>query len=178
MQNLNVDKEFKNLLTPLTSEEFNNLEEKIKKEGFRDALVVWDNTIIDGHNRYEICKKNNIKFDVEEMKFENKQEAKAWIIKNQFGRRNLTNYQRSELALQLENIYKKKAKENKKKGGKEGRSKQLGVLSNCTEPQIEPINTREELAKEAGGDRKSKNTKSGLLNSTKAVEPIHTREEL
>jgi hypothetical protein len=150
MQNLNVDNEFKNLLTPLTNEEFNNLEEKIKKEGFRDALIVWDNTIIDGHNRYEICKKNNIKFDVEEMKFENKQEAKAWIIKNQFGRRNLTNYQRSELALQLENIYKKKAKENLSKVGGDKKSKKAkSGLLNSTKA-VEPIHTREELAKEAG----------------------------
>ena len=78
------------------------------------------------------------------------EEVKAWIIKNQFGRRNLSNYQRSELALKLEGLYKEKAKENMKKaeGGdrKSERVKENQGLSNSTKVD-KPINTREELAK-------------------------------
>ena len=68
------------------------------------------------------------------------------------GRRNLSNYQRSDLALQLEGLYKKKAKEKKIEDGKKARNKQLGVLQTSAEPpkETKPINTREELAKIAG----------------------------
>ena len=83
------------------------------------------------------------------------EEVKAWIIKNQFGRRNLTYYERSELALKLEGLYKKKAKENQKlskgRGNKGKDEKGLLNSTNLKEDEIDkPINTREELADEAG----------------------------
>ena len=42
----------------------------------RDAIVSWNSTIIDGHNRYEICKKHNIEFQTFEKKFEDILDAK------------------------------------------------------------------------------------------------------
>lgn len=38
-----VDEEFKNLIPPLTEEEFSGLKENILSEGVRDPLVVWKN---------------------------------------------------------------------------------------------------------------------------------------
>ena len=148
MYKLKIDEEFKNLISPLTTDEYNQLEENIKNEGCRDSLVVWNDTIVDGHNRYKICRENNINFGVKEMQFGSREDVKEWIINNQFGRRNLSLQQRSELALELESIYKERAKENKEIAGeKYGRNKK--VLSNSTEP-IKPIDTRKELAKLAG----------------------------
>jgi hypothetical protein len=46
--------------------------------------------------------------------FKDSNEVKEWMILNQFGRRNLSNYQRSVLALQLEEVFSVKAKENQK----------------------------------------------------------------
>ena len=149
---LKIDEELKNIIAPLTKEEFEVLEESIKEEGCRDSLIVWDGIIVDGHNRYNICTKHDIDFDVKEVSFKNKTEAKIWMIKNQFGRRNLTNYQRSELALRLEDEIAARAKENKRKAGKNHKGNQhtgVEVLSNSTEAP-NPINTREELADEAG----------------------------
>ena len=60
--NIIVDDEFKKLIPPLTAEERKGLEESILKEGCRDSLILWNNTLIDGHNRYEICTKHNIPF--------------------------------------------------------------------------------------------------------------------
>ena len=48
-----------------------------------------EGVIIDGHNRYEICQKEGLHFEIEEMSFETEQEAMVWIINNQLGRRNL-----------------------------------------------------------------------------------------
>ena len=46
--------------------------------------------LMDGHNRYEICAKNNIGFDVSYKYFTDSGAAKLWMIDNQNGRRNLT----------------------------------------------------------------------------------------
>lgn len=101
MNNLKIDEEFKSLIPPLSDEEFSQLEENIKTDGCRDALVVWQGMIVDGHNRYKICQENDIPFKTEEKEFSGKEAAVEWIIRNQFGRRNLTLAQRSKLALRL-----------------------------------------------------------------------------
>lgn len=54
-----IDKEFENLLPPLSEEDYKGLEESIKADGCRDPLVVWGDTLVDGHNRYKICTQNN-----------------------------------------------------------------------------------------------------------------------
>jgi hypothetical protein len=73
---------------------------------------------VDGHNRYEICTKHSIEFKTIQKDFENIEYAKEWIIINQFARRNLSNYQRSILALELEDIYKKEATDRMLSGKK------------------------------------------------------------
>ena len=59
---IKINKRFHKLIPPLTDEEFKGLEDSIKIEGCRDALILWNNFIIDGHNRKKICDKYGIKF--------------------------------------------------------------------------------------------------------------------
>lgn len=91
---LKINEELRELIPPLSTEEKQLLTESILKEGCRDSLITWNNTIIDGHNRYQICKANNIAFKVQEMDFDNIGQVKNWMIKNQLARRNLTDSQR------------------------------------------------------------------------------------
>lgn len=86
---LNIDQEFKNLIAPLTHEERKLLEKNIIKEGCRDPIVLWNNTIIDGHNRYNICTGHDIQFNTVDVELENHNEAINWIIDNQLGKRNV-----------------------------------------------------------------------------------------
>lgn len=144
MNELRIDKEFQALIPPLTQEEFKQLEENIKSDGCRDALVTWDGVIIDGHNRYKICQENGIPFETEEIEFNRREEVTEWIIRNQFGRRNLSFAQRSELALRLKPIIQERAKEKqtvegKTLGGTLGQKSDKGSIS-----------TKKELAKIAG----------------------------
>ena len=85
--------ELKEYLLPLTSEERKQLEENLLLEGCRDPLVVWPSQgtlyLIDGHNRYSICKKHGLTFSVKKLSFENIAEVKHWMVNNQLGRRNL-----------------------------------------------------------------------------------------
>lgn len=94
---LRIEKEFKNLIRPLKREEYIQLEDNILNEGCRDPIVVWHYTIVDGHNRYEICKRHKIPFAILEMEFECKEAAIAWICANQLGRRSITDETRKFL---------------------------------------------------------------------------------
>lgn len=106
------------MIPALLPEEFSQLETNCIQHGIQDSIKVWNNYVIDGHNRYEIAQKHKLKFEIEELHFENELKVREWMILNQFGRRNLSNYQRSILALQLEDVFKEKAKEKQIEGGK------------------------------------------------------------
>lgn len=108
-----IDSEFQSLIPPLSDDEYDRLEKSLVKNGYQDwrePIVTWNGTIIDGHNRYHICDEHGIKFKQMEMEFDSREAAKIWIIENQFKRRNLSKYDRSVLALQLEPLYAAEAK--------------------------------------------------------------------
>ena len=92
MINLKTDPEFQSQIPPLTDDEYKQLEENILKEGkLLSPLIVWNNTLVDGHNRYAILQKHpEIYFSTMPLPFESREEVLAWICKNQLGRRNLT----------------------------------------------------------------------------------------
>ena len=87
---LKILPEFKNLIRPLKKKEYLQLEANILSDGCRDPIVVWKRYIIDGHNRYEICMRHGIPFEILEMEFACKEAVLAWICANQLGRRNIT----------------------------------------------------------------------------------------
>ena len=133
---MHINETFKNLIPQLQESEYNALEESIIKEGCRDSIVLWNNIIIDGHNRFEICTKHAIFYNTVNREFENEEDVKQWMIINQFGRRNLSAFQRANLALQLKDSIAIKAKENQL------RKPVDSVLHNCAEQ----IDTRKELS--------------------------------
>jgi N6-adenosine-specific RNA methylase IME4 len=90
-----IDSEFKNLLPPLTEEEYKALENDCIKNKIHEPIIVWKNIIIDGYNRYTIAQKNKLSFTTKKIQLKNRKEAKDWIIRNQLSRRNLTNEARS-----------------------------------------------------------------------------------
>ena len=99
LNDLKINPKFEAAIRPLTAEEFDLLEKNILMDGrVIDPLVIWKDTILDGHNRYRIVKKHpEISFTTTEMDFPDEYGALAWIYKNQLGRRNLTSRQRDYL---------------------------------------------------------------------------------
>jgi len=143
---ITIDQEFRSLIPPLTDAELQQLEASLVSEGCRDALVVWkeENILLDGHHRKAICEAHGIEYKTVRLSFPGRNEALMWVIRNQMGRRNLTPYQRAELALRLKPLIAAKAKENERirKGNQPGATIQKsGNL---------PIGTDRELAKAAG----------------------------
>lgn len=94
---LKIDKIFKNLIPLLSADEYKQLEENLINEGCRDPICVWNEIIIDGHNRYEICLKHKLPFQIKHIFLQNKTEAITWICANQIGRRNISDETRRYL---------------------------------------------------------------------------------
>ncbi len=92
METLQIDPEFKELLRPLSKEEYDELEQMLLQDGCIDPLIVWEDhdIIVDGHNRYQICQKHDISFAVTRKTFSNRLDALIWMTRFQNSRRNLT----------------------------------------------------------------------------------------
>ena len=89
-QLLFIDHEFRDLIPPLSAQELEILEESLLCEGCREPIVIWNQTIIDGHHRYEICSRHRIPFETKVMFFQAREDAISWICLNQLSRRNLS----------------------------------------------------------------------------------------
>ncbi len=113
MPELKINPEFRDLIPPLSQEEFEALKENLSTYGCRDRLIIWkdQNILLDGHHRHQICTVLGIPFETKEIELPSRAEAKIWIIKNQRGRRNLNESQRAMLAVTLNDIYCEQAKE-------------------------------------------------------------------
>ena len=140
---IKIDNEFKSLIPSLAENEYQQLEENLLQNGIREPLSIWGEVLIDGHNRYEIAQKHDLEYQTVKYDFESRNDVIFWIIKNQFGRRNLSSYDRSLLALKLKPVIAERAKEN-----------MIATQNNITAKQksaeqISPIETRKELAKMA-----------------------------
>ncbi len=184
---IRIDPEFQALIPPLTADEYAQLEKNILKDGIRDPLVVWhvpngDDILIDGHNRWEISAKHSgIRFEVVKMEFADRDEAKVWIIRNQFGRRNLSAYDRSLLALKLKPVMAEKAKERMSDGAKgtqisaEAKGETRDQLAKVAGVSHDTIRKVETIAKEADEHTKQL-VRTGEKSINQAYNEIKARE--
>lgn len=106
---LKIDDELRDLLPPLSLDEFELLEENIKANGCIDPIVTWQEIIIDGHNRYNICNKHNLQFQSIELGFKTKDDVIQWMIETQLGRRNLSPLQRVQIAEKYREPFKRQS---------------------------------------------------------------------
>jgi len=100
-----VDEELKAYIAPLTADEHEALERSILAEGCRDALVLWGNVLVDGHNRFGICQKHGLPFQtVQNPRFASMEDVHLWMIDQHLGRRSVSDFQRGVLALRKREI--------------------------------------------------------------------------
>ena len=111
-----IDEEFAGLIPPLTEEEYRGLEASILAEGCRDALVVWGDVLVDGHNRYKICTAHSIPYTTVPKDFADRNAVLVWMLQNQLSRRNLNDFQRVEMVRKCEYAVKAQAKERQLSG--------------------------------------------------------------
>ena len=118
---LKIDEELKNLLPPLSTEEYEGLEKSILENGFdrTKPIATWKGYIADGHNRYSVCQKHKIPFVSFELAstIATKADVIKWMLDGQLNRRNLSPAQRVTIAKKYEDSIRAVAKENMSKGG-------------------------------------------------------------
>jgi ParB-like chromosome segregation protein Spo0J len=130
-QKYTIDPEFKKIFSRMPPDQFEDLKASILKNGVQDALVIWEgeNILLDGHNRHNACKELGIKdIPTRTESCTDRQDAKMWIVKTQFTRRNMTPFQRIEAALQFEEHFAKQAKANREGGVSLNSSKGVVVV--------------------------------------------------
>jgi hypothetical protein len=145
---LTIDKEFQSYGPPLTPEELNLLDASINADGCKEAIEVWANhneTIIDGHNRFRICKSCKLDYKTRALKFETRGEVINYIINKALGRRNLTDLQKSNLR------GGRYINENKGPGAPEGNNNRNQCAQNAHIDSNAPT-TAEKLGDEYGVD--------------------------
>ena len=158
MPEIIIDEELSGLIPPLTEDEFSRLEQSILDEGCRDAIILWGNIIIDGHNRYRICTKHNLPFTTLQKEFATKDEAKLWMLQNQLSRRNLSDLARVEMVRKCEEAVKAQA----------GKRMLAGKADPCL--KLGKGRATEELGKLAGVSHNTYEHATAVLD--KAPEPV------
>lgn len=144
-----IDPELNAVLPELSEDDYSALERSLLTDGFKGApIMVWNDVIVDGHNRYEICNKHHIPFEVKKIDFASKDEAMRWMARQQIGRRNLTPAQRIKITETYRPFFEDKARQNKSANGGDKKSK----LKNSATPikDENKIDVRAKLAEVAG----------------------------
>lgn len=151
-----INPQFEALIPPLAPDEFAQLESLLLAEGIRDALVIARypdgdgqevTHLADGHNRYRIATKHGLQYRTEVKDFAGEDDVVIWMIDNQKGRRNLTDFVKLELAeVKAERLRRKGRK--KQAHGMTAPSKTL--LSIVDKSVDTPHNTRNEIAADLG----------------------------
>ncbi|MFZ6742080.1 hypothetical protein ACO0LC_02530 [Undibacterium sp. JH2W] len=132
-------------IDPLTEHEFAALERSILTEGCRDALVCWGEILIDGHNRYAICQRHDLPYNiVQNDNFSNIEDVQLWMIDNHLGRRSVTDFQRGMLALRKKEIVLARMKAQEEQAPSDNAESEVAV------PVVKPTQSRQEIARLAG----------------------------
>jgi len=140
-----INQQLRDYIDPLTTHEYLALERSLLKEGCRDALVLWGETLIDGHNRYAICQKHNIPFETKQNdQFQSIEDVMLWMIDNHLARRSVSSFQRGVLALRKKEIITTRRKD------KSSKEKAAEAEQAAREPDPVSVETRDEIAKVAG----------------------------
>ena len=133
-----IDPEFENKIPKISVEEFEQLEGNILLAGeVFDPLVVWDeeNILVDGHNRWKIIQNNpGITYKVRRASFSDKWAAFEWMYKNQLGRRNLTDEQRTYM---IGKMYE--ARKNTYGGDRKSSSQNANLKQDGRAPRMDEI---------------------------------------
>ena len=168
LMNIQVKEELRIYIDPLTPDEHDALERSILAEGCRDALVLWGEVLVDGHNRYGICQKHGIPFNtVQNTHFKSMDDVHLWMIDQHLGRRSVSDFQRGVLALRKKDILAARAPAQAPQASSDQVDAGVDQLAPTTKP-AEAFNSREAIAKAA---RISSTTVSQIEKIQRAAAP-------
>jgi polyhydroxyalkanoate synthesis regulator phasin len=161
--NITVNEELLAYIDPLTPDELDALERSLLTEGCRDALVLWGEVLVDGHNRYTLCRKHGLAFNtLQNSSFKSMDDVHLWMIDQHLGRRSVSDFQRGVLALRKKDIL----------GARRQVPREEVTTPSDNAPALpqlaEPLTSRDALAKAA---RISSNTITQIEKIQKSAAP-------
>lgn len=161
--NITINEELRAYIDPLTANEHAALERSLLAEGCRDALVLWGDVLIDGHNRYAICRQHDIAFKtVQNDSFANIEDVQLWMIDNHLARRSVSDFQRGVLALRKKEIVTARSRVA------DHSAPDAAEPADTVAPTAKPLQTRQDIARVAGI---SSNTISQIEKIQKTAAP-------
>ncbi|PLC49993.1 hypothetical protein CR159_10165 [Pollutimonas subterranea] len=144
---ITINESLRAYIDPLTSDEYAALERSLLAEGCRDALVLWGDVLVDGHNRYGICQKHGIAFNtIQNTTFKSMDDVHLWMIDNHLGRRSVSDFQRGVLALRKKEIVSARLAQEQ---AEQAAAELAGAPEAAHPSQPEPPWTREAVARAA-----------------------------
>src|SRR5690606_12116162 len=162
---IQINEELRTYIDPLSADEYAALERSLLAEGCRDALVLWGDVLVDGHNRYELCRKHGIEFKtIQNTRFASLEDVKLWMIENHLGRRSVSDFQRGVLALRKKEILQARRQAQQAQAAQD--ASQGEAAAQPAEPA--PALSRQALARAA---RVSSNTLGQVEEIHKAAAP-------
>ncbi|MFN3736879.1 plasmid replication/partition related protein [Hydrogenophaga sp.] len=148
--NIVVNEELKAYIEPLTPQEHESLERSILAEGCRDALVLWGDVLVDGHNRYGICQKHGLPFKtVQNPRFQSLEDVHLWMIEQHLGRRSVSDFQRGVLALRQREILAARRARAQASDDMPPTEAADTPAEPVPAPEPQPLKSREDIAKAA-----------------------------
>ena len=180
LSSLKIDPEFSAQILPLSFDELHQLELNMIRDGkLTDPIIVWNKTILDGHNRYNLLKKHSfIEYEIKEMEFSSRQDALIWICNHQLGRRNLTPERRKYL---IGKRYEAEKQISQNRGNQYTSTKKDATDQNdpCQNKSGSHI-TRQRIAKETGTSEGYVQRAEKYMNGVEAADEAApgTREEI
>ncbi len=152
-QPITVNEALQAYIDPLTADEYAALERSLLTEGCRDALVLWGDVLVDGHNRYGICQKHGLPFQtVQNARFKSLQEVHLWMIDQHLGRRSVSDYQRGVLALRKKDLVDEQRSRALAQSTSDSTAQSPGTASaqsSASAEPLEPLHSRQAIAKAA-----------------------------
>jgi len=148
--NIVVNESLKAYIDPLTPEEHDALERSLLAEGCRDALVLWGDMLVDGHNRFGICLKHGLPFQtVQNTRFQSIDDVHLWMIDQHLGRRSVSDFQRGVLALRKKDILAERTRASVADAAPEAVAPSQPGTGPAAAPPAAPMTSREAIAKAA-----------------------------
>lgn len=120
MEDYKVNVIFKDALPALSEQEVDSLRLSLKENGYvGPPIVLYGNTILDGHYRYMLCTELGIECPVQRIDFSSGTQALVWRVSSQLAQRNLNKAQKIQLAIKYKEDFELAAKERQRQAGRD-----------------------------------------------------------
>ncbi|MEH0153616.1 ParB N-terminal domain-containing protein [Limibacter armeniacum] len=180
-----VDPALEALIRKQTEQEAAEFEESVQKEGVREPILYWRHsvghsvveTVVDGHHRLRAAQRQRIEYvPCRELHFASENEVRIWMLKNQLGRRNLSDAEKISIGLQLTAYLEEEAKRNQGHGVESEKIDRLAQVAELTDTSRRNVSKMKKIA-DSGDDALKAAVMAGEKSIHRGYEELKSREQ-